>query len=143
MAPRLAPQGLSPLADHAGAHMGQGHLPAHRLSGDLLLFGTKSQEEIAGRGRSRSAGNVYEKLGVPVHERAKLAGVEESRSSRREWPWMRCWIRVSVTTTFQKKLAELGIIFCGFSEAVQKHPGTGAEVSGHGGALLGQLLSRR
>ena len=60
---------------------------------------------------------VYEKLGVPVHERAILAGVEPSNVAVDA-----VFDSVSVTTTFQKKLAEMGIIFCGFSEAVQKHP---------------------
>jgi Fe-S cluster assembly protein SufB len=60
---------------------------------------------------------VYEKLGVPMHERAALAGVEQSDVAVDA-----VFDSVSVTTTFQKKLADLGIIFCGFSEAVQKHP---------------------
>src|ERR1041384_8046990 len=60
---------------------------------------------------------VYEKLGVPMHERAALAGVESP-----EVAVDAVFDSVSVTTTFQKKLADLGIIFCGFSEAVQKHP---------------------
>src|SRR5690349_7000545 len=59
---------------------------------------------------------VYEKLGVPLHERAVLAGVEPNVAVDAVFD------SVSVTTTFQKKLADLGIIFCGFSEAVQKHP---------------------
>jgi len=60
---------------------------------------------------------VYEKLGVPVHERAALLGVEEPKVAVDA-----VFDSVSVTTTFQKKLADLGIIFCGFSEAVHKHP---------------------
>ncbi len=55
---------------------------------------------------------TYEKLGVPLHERAVLAGVAVDA----------VFDSVSVATTFREKLAELGIIFCSFSEAVQKHP---------------------
>ncbi|MGH8414432.1 MAG: Fe-S cluster assembly protein SufB [Gammaproteobacteria bacterium] len=55
---------------------------------------------------------TYEKLGVPLHERAKLAGVAVDA----------VFDSVSVATTFRKKLAEAGIIFCSFSEAVQSHP---------------------
>jgi Fe-S cluster assembly protein SufB len=60
---------------------------------------------------------VYEKLGVPMGERAALLGVEQPNVAVDA-----VFDSVSVTTTFQKKLAELGIIFCGFGEAVQKHP---------------------
>jgi Fe-S cluster assembly protein SufB len=55
---------------------------------------------------------TYEKLGVPLHERARLAGVAVDA----------VFDSVSVATTFQKKLAEAGVIFCSFSDAVQKHP---------------------
>ena len=55
---------------------------------------------------------TYEKLGVPLHERAKLAGVAVDA----------VFDSVSVATTFREKLAEVGVIFCSFSEAVQSHP---------------------
>src|SRR5687767_2003381 len=55
---------------------------------------------------------TYEKLGVPLHERARLAGVAVDA----------VFDSVSVATTFREKLAEVGVIFCSFSEAVQKHP---------------------
>ncbi len=55
---------------------------------------------------------TYEKLGIPLQERAILAGVAVDA----------VFDSVSVATTFKSKLAELGIIFCSFSEAVQEHP---------------------
>jgi Fe-S cluster assembly protein SufB len=55
---------------------------------------------------------TYEKLGVPLHERAKLAGVAVDA----------VFDSVSVATTFRKQLADVGIIFCSFSEAVRSHP---------------------
>ncbi|HUL41629.1 MAG TPA: Fe-S cluster assembly protein SufB [Burkholderiales bacterium] len=55
---------------------------------------------------------TFEKLGVPLHEQKALAGVAVDV----------VFDSVSVTTTYKKKLAELGIIFCSFSEAVQEHP---------------------
>jgi Fe-S cluster assembly protein SufB len=55
---------------------------------------------------------MYEKLGVPLEERKMLAGVAVDA----------VFDSVSVGTTFKAKLAELGIIFCSFSEAVQEHP---------------------
>jgi Fe-S cluster assembly protein SufB len=55
---------------------------------------------------------TYEKLGIPLKERERLAGVAVDA----------VFDSVSVGTTFQKQLAEKGIIFCSFSEAVQNHP---------------------
>jgi Fe-S cluster assembly protein SufB len=60
---------------------------------------------------------IYEKLGVPANERAALLGVEEPKVAVDA-----VFDSVSVATTFQKKLGELGIIFCSFSEAVKHHP---------------------
>jgi len=55
---------------------------------------------------------TYAKLGVPLHERARLAGVAVDA----------VFDSVSVATTFKERLAAAGVIFCPFSEAVQKHP---------------------
>lgn len=55
---------------------------------------------------------TYEKLGVPLQERAILAGVAVDA----------VFDSVSVATTFKEKLAEEGILFCSMSEAVQKYP---------------------
>jgi Fe-S cluster assembly protein SufB len=55
---------------------------------------------------------TYEKLGIPLHERAALAGVAVDA----------VFDSVSVATTFKGKLNELGIIFCSFGEAVREHP---------------------
>jgi Fe-S cluster assembly protein SufB len=55
---------------------------------------------------------TFEKLGVPLHEQKALAGVAVDV----------VFDSVSVATTYKKKLAELGIVFCSFSEAVQQHP---------------------
>ena len=55
---------------------------------------------------------TYEKLGIPLHERARLAGVAVDA----------VFDSVSVATTFKDKLAKAGVIFCSFSEAVHNHP---------------------
>lgn len=55
---------------------------------------------------------TYEKLGIPLHERAKLAGVAVDA----------VFDSVSVATTFKEKLKEAGVIFCSFSEAVKQYP---------------------
>ncbi|MEA2263923.1 MAG: Fe-S cluster assembly protein SufB, partial [Acidobacteriaceae bacterium] len=56
---------------------------------------------------------TYEKLGIPLEERKRLAGVAVDA----------VFDSVSVATTFKEKLKESGVIFCSFSEAVQNHPG--------------------
>jgi Fe-S cluster assembly protein SufB len=55
---------------------------------------------------------TYDKLGIPLRERERLAGVAVDA----------VFDSVSVATTFKETLAEKGIIFCSFSEAVQEHP---------------------
>src|SRR5215470_17396034 len=69
--------------------------------------GPKSLEEV-----DPELLKTYEKLGVPLHERAALAGVAVDA----------VFDSVSVATTFKDKLKSLGIIFCSFSEAVREHP---------------------
>jgi Fe-S cluster assembly protein SufB len=55
---------------------------------------------------------TFEKLGIPLEEQKLFAGVAVDA----------VFDSVSVGTTFKKKLGDLGIIFCSFSEAVQEHP---------------------
>ena len=55
---------------------------------------------------------TYEKLGIPLREQERLAGVAVDA----------VFDSVSVATTFKEKLAEHGVIFCSFSEAVREHP---------------------
>jgi Fe-S cluster assembly protein SufB len=55
---------------------------------------------------------TYQKLGIPLHEYGRLAGVAVDA----------VFDSVSVATTFKEKLAEVGVIFCSFSEAVQRYP---------------------
>ena len=55
---------------------------------------------------------TYEKLGIPLHERAALAGVAVDA----------VFDSVSVATTFKEKLADAGVIFCPISEAIREHP---------------------
>ncbi|MFW6336328.1 MAG: Fe-S cluster assembly protein SufB, partial [Phycisphaeraceae bacterium] len=55
---------------------------------------------------------TYEKLGIPIDEQKKLAGVAVDA----------VFDSVSVATTFKKELAEAGVIFCSISEAAQDHP---------------------
>ena len=55
---------------------------------------------------------TYNKLGIPLHEQGRLAGVAVDA----------VFDSISVATTFKDRLKEAGVIFCSFSEAVQKYP---------------------
>src|SRR4029079_10747087 len=55
---------------------------------------------------------AFEKLGIPLEEQKRLSGVAVDA----------VFDSVSVATTFKDKLAEAGVIFCSFSEAVREHP---------------------
>jgi len=72
-----------------------------------LADGPKSMDEV-----DPKVLETFEKLGIPLHERMRLAGVAVDAVLD----------SVSVGTTFKKQLGEVGIIFCSFSEAVQEHP---------------------
>src|ERR1700682_6270693 len=69
--------------------------------------GPKSLEEV-----DPKLLETYEKLGIPLRERGKLAGVAVDA----------VFDSVSVATTFREQLAKVGVIFCSFSEAVKNHP---------------------
>src|ERR1700736_5515883 len=69
--------------------------------------GPKSLEEV-----DPKLLETYAKLGVPLHERARLAGVAVDA----------VFDSVSVATTFRERLAGAGVLFCPFSEAVRNHP---------------------
>ncbi|MDP7295178.1 MAG: hypothetical protein QGG24_07645, partial [Vicinamibacterales bacterium] len=56
--------------------------------------------------------STFEKLGIPLEEQKMLAGVAVDA----------VFDSVSVATTFREKLADIGVIFCPFSEAVREHP---------------------
>jgi len=67
---------------------------------------------------------TYSKLGIPLKEQAILAGVEgaEAPAEGRKVAVDAVFDSVSVGTTFQKELAEAGVIFCSISEAIREHP---------------------
>ncbi len=97
------------------AGLGACALQAHRLSGHLVLFGAArpGQRAQEPRGVDPKLLATYAKLGIPLHERARLAGVAVDA----------VFDSVSVATTFKEKLGKAGVIFCSFSDAVRNHPG--------------------
>lgn len=68
---------------------------------------------------------TYEKLGIPLKEQMILAGVEGAENAPAEGRKVAVdavFDSVSVGTTFQKELAEAGVIFCSITEAIREHP---------------------
>ena len=100
------------LAHHDRADVAERALPGDRLPGHHLLLGAQERPSSTVSTVDPEIRATFEKLGIPLEEQKLLAGVAvdavfltASRSGRR-----------------LRKLAELGIIFCSFSEAVQEHP---------------------
>ena len=96
----------------------QAQLSADRLPGDDLLLGPKAEAEEPGRSRSGTAGDLRQAR----HPAARAGRAARRRSDGTDVAVDAVFDSVSVATTFKKKLGEMGIIFCSFGEAVQKHP---------------------
>ncbi len=92
-----------------------GHLEIDDINYQAISYFSKPKQENAPQSLEDvdpKLLDTYEKLGIPLHERAALAGVAVDA----------VFDSVSVTTTFKEKLAEAGVIFCPFSEAVRQYP---------------------
>ena len=79
---------------------------------DIIYYAAPKRDEDRPTEIDPELAKTFDKLGIPLHEREVLAGVAVDA----------VFDSVSVTTTFRKSLAEKGIIFCSFSEAVREHP---------------------
>ena len=64
---------------------------------------------------------TFEKLGVPLHERARLAGVAGAEAQP-EVAVDAVFDSVSIATTFKDRLHAAGVVFCSIAEAIEKHP---------------------
>lgn len=89
------------------------HYPAIDYQ-DIVYYAAPKQKKAPGSLEEvdKELLDTFEKLGIPLAEQKRLTGVAVDA----------VFDSVSVATTFKEKLAELGIIFCSFSEAVQHHP---------------------
>lgn len=90
---------------------------AHYYAAPRKKPGPKSLDEV-----DPELLRTYEKLGIPLHEQAMLAGVEAPEGERMPVAVDAVFDSVSVATTFRKTLEEAGVIFCPISEAVKEHP---------------------
>ena len=97
-----------------------GHLKMPKIDfQDIIYWAAPKRDKDRPKEIDPALMETFDKLGIPLHEREVLAGVKP-RESRVAVDAV--FDSVSVTTTFRKTLAEKGIIFCSFSEAVQEHP---------------------
>lgn len=80
---------------------------------DIIYYAAPKRDADRPKEIDPKLAETFEKLGIPVREREALAGVVAVDA---------VFDSVSVTTTFRQALAEKGIIFCSFSEAVREHP---------------------
>ena len=91
-----------------------GHLDLPEIDyQDIIYYAAPKKDKDRPKEIDPALAETFEKLGIPVREREALAGVVAVDA---------VFDSVSVTTTFRKTLAEKGIIFCSFSEAVREHP---------------------
>src|SRR6204780_1823188 len=89
----------------------------HYYSAPKKKAGPKSLDEV-----DPELLKMYEKLGIPLKERAILAGVDPDTIENTQVAVDAVFDSVSVATTFQATLRKAGVIFCPISEAVREHP---------------------
>ena len=91
-----------------------GHLDLPEIDyQDIIYYAAPKKDSERPKEIDPALAETFEKLGIPLREREALAGVVAVDA---------VFDSVSVATTFRQALAEKGIIFCSFSEAVKEHP---------------------
>lgn len=91
-----------------------GHLDMPRIDyQDIIYYAAPKKDSERPKEIDPKLAETFDKLGIPLKEREALAGVAAVDA---------VFDSVSVATTFRKELADRGIIFCSFSEAVREHP---------------------
>jgi len=113
MAARFSAEGLSPLADDEAAQLGAFKDPGNRLSEYHLLCWSHEKKSPQNLDEvDPELLKTFERLGIPLEEQKQLTGVAVDAVMD----------SVSIKTTFKDVLAEKGIIFSSFSDAVKHHP---------------------
>ncbi len=94
-----------------------GHLDLPEIDfQDIIYYAAPKKDSERPKEIDPALAETFDKLGIPLSEREVLAGVKSKVAVDAVFD------SVSVTTTFRKTLAEKGIIFCSFSEAVRDYP---------------------
>ena len=83
---------------------------------DIIYYAAPKSDKDRPKEIDPALQETFDKLGIPISEREVLAGVKSKVAVDAVFD------SVSVSTTFRKTLAEKGIIFCSFNEAVREHP---------------------
>ncbi len=93
---------------------------------DIIYYAAPKKDKDRPKEIDPALMETFDKLGIPLNEREVLAGVrakgDDAPAGGSNVAVDAVFDSVSVTTTFRKALAEKGIIFCSFSEAVREHP---------------------
>ena len=91
-----------------------GHLDMPHIDyQDIIYYAAPKKDADRPKEIDPKLAETFDKLGIPLKEREVLAGVAAVDA---------VFDSVSVATTFRKELADKGLIFCSFSEAVKEHP---------------------
>jgi Fe-S cluster assembly protein SufB len=107
----VAAEGLSALAQDAEPTWSRCDYPPIDYQ-NIRYYSAPKQAGEGGAEMDPELAKTFEKLGVPLYERDRLAGVAVDA----------VFDSVSVATTHREQLAEKGIVFCSMSEAIQHHP---------------------
>lgn len=101
------------MAAHGGTRLGGRQPSPHRLPGHRVLGRPRQQARKASLDEVDPVLlDTFDKLGIPLTEQKRLANVAVDA----------VFDSVSIATTYREKLAEHGVIFCSFGEAVAEHP---------------------
>lgn len=96
-----------------------GHLTLPEIDfQNIIYYAAPKRDEDRPKEIDPELEKTFDKLGIPIREREALAGVKDKSQVAVD----AVFDSVSVATTFRKTLADKGIIFCSFSEAVREHP---------------------
>lgn len=96
-----------------------GHLTLPEIDfQNIIYYAAPKRDEDRPKEIDPELEKTFDKLGIPIREREALAGVKDKSQVAVD----AVFDSVSVATTFRKVLADKGIIFCSFSEAVREHP---------------------
>lgn len=96
-----------------------GHLTLPEIDfQNIIYYAAPKRDEDRPKEIDAELEKTFDKLGIPIREREALAGVKDKSQVAVD----AVFDSVSVATTFRKTLADKGIIFCSFSEAVREHP---------------------
>ncbi len=115
VADRVAAQGVSPLADDAGADLAEGSSPKRSITRTSFITPRRRRRATGRKASRRWTRNCWRPTRSSAFRCANASGSPA-------WPWTRCLTAFPSGRRSRNNSREKGIIFCSFSEAVQEHP---------------------